>query len=123
MTRVEFRRATQADALKFYHQPAIRSFRGYVAVLGGKVIGIGGIYYDYGVPIAFSEMTDEMRNRRRDKARAVRLLEDLIDAYGAPVFAVVEPGERTAPYLLAKLGFQPTGQFTERGELLVKRPR
>ena len=117
---VTFRRATAADALAYYGKPAPFSFRGYVAELGDEVIGIGGVYYQDGTPIAFSEMRPAMRTHRKAIAKACRMLMQFLNQIGGPVYAVACPTEPTAPRLLAKLGFKPTGLFGPMGETLVR---
>ena len=99
------------------------SFRGFVAVEDGReVIGIGGVYRDeFRRPIVFSQMREPMRKYRKAQAKAARMLVAFAHEVAGPrVYAVAQPEEPTAPYLLAKLGFKPTGEFTVMGELLVK---
>ena len=122
MTRSEpvIRQATQADAVAFYGEPAKMSFRGFVAELDGEVVGIGGVYYDNGVAIAFSEMRPPMRKHKKAMAKACRMLTRFFDQLGGKVYAVACPTEPTAPQLLKKLGFVPTGLFGRHGETLVR---
>lgn len=117
---VLFRTATQEDALAFYGRPPDYSFRGVVAVLDGRVVGIGGVYRDAGRPIVFTDMKDEMREHRRARAKAVRIMIELADRHPI-VYAVASPDEPTSGPLLAKLGFEPTGEMTPYGELLARR--
>ena len=122
MTRsdLRFERATAETAREYYGGEPPFSFKGYVAILDGRPIGIGGVYNLGHAPFAFSEMKDEMRPRLKDKARAVRLLEDLIATYKTPVFAVA--GEPTSDGLLRKLGFERTGQMAPSGPVMVRSP-
>lgn len=122
MTRSEptFRRATAQDALVFYGKTPPMSFRGFVAELDGEVIGIGGIYYNEGVPVAFTDLGEPMRKHKKAIAKACRMLTRFFDQTGGKVYAVACPKEPTAPYLLAKLGFKPTGLFGPLGETLVR---
>lgn len=122
MTRSEvtFTEATPELARAYYGGPPPFSFKGYVALLDGKPIGIGGVFFN-GVPVAFSEMKDEMRPRLKDKARAVRVLERLLNKYRVPVTAVA--AEPTSVPLLAKLGFELTGKEESLGPVMVKQPR
>lgn len=118
---VEFRRATYEDAVAFYGKPPEMSFKGYVAVEDGEVIGVGGVFYDeLRRPIAFSQMKDAMRSRTKDKAKAVRILMTFAHSLHKRVYAVADPGEPTAPRLLKRLGFRPTGEVTRLGDLLVR---
>lgn len=118
---VTIRPATQKDAVQFYdgRRPPF-SFRGYVAEKDGVVIGVGGVYYQDGIPVAFSDMKPAMRRHKKVMAKACRILLSLFDQIGGPVYAVACSTEPTAPYLLAKLGFRPTGVFGPQGETLVR---
>lgn len=120
MTRssVTFAHATAEAAQAYYGGTPPFSFRGYVALLEDRPIGIGGVYYIGPTPYAFSEMTDEMRPRLKDKARAVRVLEKLLDTYKTPVFAVAT--EPTSDGLLRKLGFERTEHTTDAGPIMVR---
>ena len=106
--------------MRFYHARPMLSMRGWVAEREGAIIAIGGVYYEGGVPIAFSEITDDFRKDRRDVAKGCRTLMQMISGIRGPVFAVADPGEPTAGYLLVKLGWKPTGRFTNLGELMVR---
>ena len=115
-----FRRAAQADAEAYYKGRPIVSFRGWVAEQDGSPVAIGGVSYEGGVPMAFSEMTDAFRKSRKDVARGCRILMEMVDNTKGPVYAVADPNEPTASYLLMKLGWLPTGRYTQLGELLVR---
>lgn len=119
MSAVTFTEATPELARAYYGGLPPYSFKGYVALLDGKPIGIGGVFFN-GAPVAFSEMKDEMRTRTKDKARAVRVLERLINTYKSPVVAVA--AEPTSVPLLTKLGFQLTGEEEALGPVMVKQP-
>jgi hypothetical protein len=116
---VTFTEATPELARAYYGSPPPYSFKGYVALLDGKPIGIGGVFFNGG-PVAFSEMKEEMRPRTKDKARAVRVLERLINTYKCPVVAVA--AEPTSVPLLTKLGFELTGHEEAQGPVMVKQP-
>ena len=118
---VEFRRATAADAQEFWGRPALLSFRGVCAVKDGAVIGIGGGYIFRGRLMIFSEMKPEMRKHLKARAKAVRIMLSFADSLGPTQYAVAQPDEPTSGRLLAKLGFKPTGEMTELGELLIRR--
>jgi hypothetical protein len=119
-SEVIFRRATQADAERFYSGPPRMSLRGWVAEKNGEIVGIGGVYYANGVPIAFSEITDAFRENKKDVAKGCRILMELISKTRGPVYAVANPDEPTAARLLARLGWEPTGRDSELGEWLVR---
>lgn len=116
MTFVE---ATPELVREYYGGPPPYSFKGYVALLDGKPVGVGGVFFN-GAPVAFSEMKDEMRPRTKDKARAVRVLQRLIETYRSPVFAVA--AEPTSVPLLTKLGFTLTGRQEPAGPVMQREP-
>lgn len=114
------RPATYADAVAYYGGDPVSSFKGYAVDLDGEIIGICGVFYHEGRPIAFSEMKEPMRRYIKARAMACRILLKLFDSIGGKVYAFASDTEPTAPYLLAKLGFKPTGEFTSHGEMLVR---
>lgn len=118
MTECVFRRATAEDAAKFYGGLPPLSFRGWIAEMRGEIVAIGGMYYDNGNPIAFSEITDEFRKDKRRIVKGMRLLMAMYEAQPGPVFAVPDPKEPTSEKLLARLGWEPTGWRSPIGEIL-----
>lgn len=80
--------------------------RAHVALLEGRVVGVGGISYENGQPVLFSDAAPELRARRRDMVRCVRALERQVTDFRGVLVAVVS--EATAPRLLGRLGFKPT---------------
>ena len=120
MTAVTFQFATAEKARAYYGGDPPFSFRGYVALLEDRPIGVGGVYTINGQPWAFSEMKPEMRPRLKDKARSVRILEKLIASYKSPVHAAA--AEPTSEGLLLKLGFVPTGEAVAQGPVFVRFP-
>ena len=119
-TDVTFHQATADTAAAYYGGPPQFTFRGYVAMLDDKPVGVGGVFMQGRAPIAFSEMKEEMRPRTKDKARAARKLEEFIKGYRVPVFAVAS--ESTSVPLLSRFGFELTGQMTERGPVMRRNP-
>ena len=119
-SEVTFAEATPDLVLAYYGKPAPFTFKGYVALLDGKPVGVGGIYYDNERPVAFSDMAPEMRARKRDVVRAIRLLKNQFDACKAQLFVIANKDEPTSPHLLTKLGFEPTGHETEHGPVMVR---
>lgn len=117
---VTIRPATARDAQRYYGGPPPFSFRGYAAELNGEIVGVGGVYIQNGAYVAFSDMKSPLRQRKKTLAKACRILMELFDKTGGPVYAVASNTEPTAPYLLAKLGFKPTGLFGPQGETLVR---
>ena len=119
-SRPVLRPATAKDAVAFYGKTPPFSFRGFVADLDGEVVGICGVYYEKHRPVAFSEMRDAMRPYKKEIAKACRMLMQLLNQLGGSVYAFACPTEPTSGYLLAKLGFKPTGMLGPHGDILVR---
>lgn len=122
MTRREpvMRPATAQDFERFYHARPKTRCRAYAADLDGEVLGLCGVTYQMGKPVAFSDIRPELRRYRRTLVKAAKMLNDLLDHIGGHVYAVADRDEATAPYLLARLGFVPTGVYGPSGEILVR---
>ena len=123
MTSCRIEPATPETVEAFYGEPVGYSFKGIVAVEDENVIGIGGIYRLNGKRIAFTDMKPEMRKHKKIMVKSCRLLMDMIRKEHRPVYAVANQDEPTAQDLLARLGFEPTGQFNEYGETVVWRDK
>ena len=106
-SKATIRPATRADVEAYWQRPVPGTLRAVVAELDGKPVGIGGVYYEGGVRLAFSEYKDELRNDKRTKARGVKMIMEILNSIKGPVYAAVCPDEPTAPSLLARLGFKP----------------
>lgn len=120
MSEIHFRIARTEDVVAYYgHLPGYR-MRGIVATEDGKPVGLSGVFYLDGYPIAFSEMKPAMRSRRKDIARGVRITMDFLDNLGTGTFAVPNAAEPNSTYLLVKLGYKPTGSFCDMGEYFFR---
>lgn len=119
-TDLTFHKATAEAAAEYYGGQPPFTFRGYVALLDGKPVGVGGVFWHGHTPVAFSEMKEEMQPRLKDKARAARLLESFVKAYRVPVYAVAS--EPTSVPLLTKFGFRLTGQTADSGPVMRREP-
>lgn len=119
-SKATFRRAAAEDAAVFYREGIPLSFRGWVAEQDGVVTALFGISYEHGIPVAFSQIADPMRSCKKSIAKGCRILMKMLDSIRGPVYAVADPNEPTAPYLLIKLGWRPTGRFTPHGELMAR---
>jgi hypothetical protein len=115
--------ATQDFAREFWGGDPPFSFRGYVALLGREVVGVGGVYRMGGRLWLFSGYLPDLAPYRKVKAKAVRLLIQLVDRYDEPVYATPDPTEPTAVALLTKLGFEPTGETVADGSPVLVRGR
>ncbi len=118
---VTLRAATFADAKAFYGGKLPPwSFQGIAAELDGEVIGLCGLYRESGAKVVFSEIRPQMRKHKKAIGKACRMLMQMADKTPGTTHAVASPTEPTAGYLLAKLGFVPTGEFGPVGEILVR---
>lgn len=114
--------ATQALARAYWGGAPPYSFRGYAAVRGTEPLGFAGVFRAYGRLWAFSGFRPELRPYRKVRVAGVRKLVSLLDELPCPVYATADPAEETAPALLARLGFAPTGEFLDGVEILSRRP-
>jgi len=118
MPKCSFRDATREDAIEFFGEQPPYSFKGFVAVEGDKVIGIGGLSFSQGRVTAFSDMKPEMRKYRREMVKTCRRIVEMIKQERRPVFAVAYNKEPTSLKLLVNLGFKPIGMRTDDGEVM-----
>lgn len=98
-------------------------FRGWVAVKGEEVVGVGGVQRVAGVLFAFSERKPEMARDKRACAKATRLLVEYLDSLPEPAYAVADEVIETSAQLLARIGFVKTGQRLGDQDLLMRVPR
>lgn len=99
--------ATPALVEAFFGCPPPYTFRGHAALIGDRVVGLGGVSFVNGMPVAFTDMKDELRSRIKDRARCFRFLEAEFKRHTGRLFAVCSPDEPTAARILARLGFKP----------------
>ena len=119
---IKFEKATKELVKEYYGSTAPVSFKGYVATLNGKVVGVGGISKLGNLRVLFSEFKEDMRPYKRDIARAIRVLEQEVSKMKMPIFAVANKAEPSSKMLLEKLGFEPTGNENENGPIYVRMP-
>lgn len=103
---LEFAQATPELARAYWGKDPPFSFRGYVALLDGEVVGIGGVSYVMGHAIAFSEGKPELMKRRKDVVTCFRFLAMYLDKWAGRLYA--ECALPTSPRVLERLGFLPT---------------
>lgn len=113
--------ATRAYAKEFYGKQYAKSFKGYVALLNGKVVGMGGISFEGKTMVLFSDMSKEMRPLKRDIMRAVYVLYEMVKSARYPIFAVANKEELFAERLLTKLGFVFSGHLVPDGSKIFRR--
>jgi hypothetical protein len=117
---VEFRRARTEDVVAFYGKLPPARMHAVVAFREGVPLMIGGIFYANGAPILFSTLKPEVRKEKKLIAKGIRIVMDFVNEFKMPLYAFANPDEPTAPYLLCKLGFKPTGVMTSQGEYLFR---
>lgn len=120
---ITFHRATQALAERYYGGMPPAGFRGWVAVKGEEVVGVGGVQRVAGVLFAFSERKPEMAGDKRACAKATRLLVEYLDSLPEPAYAVADEVIETSAQLLSRIGFVKTGQRLGDQDLLMRVPR
>lgn len=105
----EVRSATAADLAAFYGEPQPLTQRAMVVVLDGKPIGIAGVAYERGVPVAlFAEMKPEMKRFPKVIVRgARRFLAETPNIKGLRASASTPEAAR----FLGFLGFKYIGSY------------
>lgn len=98
-----FRPARPAD-IEHYLPNCPYSVRAVVAERDGELLAIGGVYYQRGTAIAFTEARQDFS--KRDRARGMRHVMRIIEQVHGAVYAKEGPFE-TAPAMLAHFGFEP----------------
>jgi hypothetical protein len=117
---VTIRAATKADIEGFSGVPLARTVRAFVAEKDGALVGIGGLAYYPDHVLAFSEITDPLREHKTTIWRVCRRIVDMMKNCRAPVYAVRNPDEPTAGALLERMGFALVGK-ERNGEVYVWR--
>jgi hypothetical protein len=121
-SEVTFEPATIEHAKEFYGDQYRKSFKGYSALIGGKVVGMGGLAYEKGQILLFSDMKDELRPHKKEIWKAIDILDDLVKKTKSPVVAVASNKEKRSEELLTKLGFSPTGHTVPEGKIYWRFP-
>lgn len=103
-TRPELRLATKADVEAFYGHSLEFTMRGYVVLLDGRPVALGGVTYHPGVLCAFAAMRDEMRPYKVSIMRFARKIEGLFGA--GPGMAIADPDVPNSRRLIEWLGFE-----------------
>lgn len=120
--RPEIVPATPELTEAYFGRKSDKTFRGWVGVLDGKPVGLCGIYNDGGYPVVFGDIAPELRPYRKTIVEGIRRVRRMMDESRLPVMAVMSREEPTAPALLAKLGFVPTGREIDDGPVFERKP-
>ncbi len=121
-SKVIFKSATTAHAKEFYGDKYTKSFKGSVAILDGKVVGIGGLSYEHGTMVLFSDMKEELRPFKKDIWKAFDMLGEIVEKANFPIVAIASNKEKNSEWLLTKLGFSPNGEATPDGKIFWRFP-
>lgn len=108
MARVEVAPASRADVEEMIGSvPA--TMTAVAARLDGRIIGIGGLYFQHGRAVAFCDIEPEMKRFPVLLHKtALRALRDASVRYRY-IFATVSRDEKNARRWLERLGFEPLG--------------
>ena len=113
--------ASMAHAKEFYGDQYTKSFRGGVALLKGKVVGIAGLSFENEQMMLFSDMKDEMRPYKRDIVKAIRIIGKMVEKALCPIVAVADNKESLSEKILTKLGFTFRGHMNPDGSKIFWR--
>lgn len=114
--------ATIEHAKEFYGDQHTKSFKGYAALLDGKVVGIGGLSFENETMMLFSDIKDEIRPFKDDIWKGIDILDGMIKKTNYPIVAIASSKEKNSEMLLTKLGFNPTGNSTPDGKIFWRFP-
>lgn len=120
--KITFEPATIEHAKEFYGDQPTKSFKGYVALLNGKVVGIGGLSFEKGTMMLFSDMKDELRPFKADIWKGIGILDEMVKKTKYPVYAVASNKEKRSEELLSNLGFIQSGQSVPEGKIYWRAP-
>jgi len=119
-SKPQLRPATRDDYRAFYGNLPQSTMRAYVATIDDRVVGIGGVLFEHGTKIVFSDMKDEFRPYKVSIMKFARKVEDVMGS--SPGVAVMSSSEPGAARLLDWLGFDHVGQ-NDVGEIYRWAPR
>ncbi len=99
---ITIRAAMQKDIESFYGKMPLLTMQGFVAEHAGEIIGIGGIYWNEGKKVLFSEIKPEGKKLKKTMVRvAKRIVAEL-----NPRYALADKHTKGAEALLEHLGFK-----------------
>lgn len=113
--------ATKRYIEEFYGDKYTRSFKGYVALINKKVVGVGGLSFENGYILFVTEMSDELRPFKRDIVKIIRVFNKMIKNVDYPIIAVANKKEPLAEKLLHRLGFTFIDRLTDNGSKIFRR--
>lgn len=112
------RPATADDFLEYHGELPPYRVKAFAGVVGGKVVGIAGLAYPPGsqYPIAWADMQDMAR---RHAVTLHKTVKRFFSEYQGRVVCAADPSIEASGRWLKRLGFTPTGQMTDDGEVWV----
>ncbi len=120
-SKITFETATKAHITEFYGDQSLKSLKGHVALLDGRVVGVGGLGFEKGHMVLFSDISDEMRPFKKYIVKAVRVLGQIVEDVKYPITAVADRREALSEKLLTGMGFIFTGLLTDNGDKVFRR--
>lgn len=121
-SKITIEPATKEHAKEFYGDKPTKSFKGYVALLDGKVVGIGGLSFENETMMLFSDMKEEFRPFKDDIWKSIGILGKMVKKTNYPIVAIASNKEKASEKLLTKLGFEPSGHSTPDGKVFWRFP-
>lgn len=113
------RMATQRDIESFYGKMPPLTMKGFVVEHDGSIIGIGGVYWNEGKKVLFSEIKPEGKKFKKTMVRvAKRIVAEL-----NPRYALADGCTEGAAKLLEHLGFEPVEGVEYSGSPLFEMRR
>lgn len=118
-SKIEVREASAEDVQRFYKGPPIYSGRAVVALRDGEPIGLAGVVRVNKRMVVFTDFSLDCGMSKKDVVRAWKKLINIIDRYTL-VYAHSDKATSTAMSFARHFGFEPTGNYTEDGPILVR---
>ena len=102
-----------------YKRQPVYSTRAVVALRDGEPIGIGGVCRSGKRMVVFTDFDIDCGLSKKDVIHAWRELLKIIERYTV-VYAHSDKTKATAMGFAKHFGFEPTGSYTEDGEILIR---
>jgi hypothetical protein len=110
--RIEVRQVTRADLELFYEEVRYPTVSGFIAILDGEPVALGGLAYVGGYIVAFFDIRDAARPYKLHLMAKMKSVMDEAKAKHRVIIAVPDENEPTSHKLLRSLGFQPSEDYT-----------
>ncbi len=120
-SKITIEPATRERVMEFYGESP-KSFKGYVAVLNSKAVGICGLSYEGEKILLFSDIKDELRPYKDDIWKAIAMVSEMVEKTNYPIVAVANKHEKNSEKILASMGFVPNGQSVPDGKIYWRNP-